>query len=270
MSQKKKRNKKYELPKNLNPALFNKRVEELNKKIERNKILSDQNYSALQNFVILLINFASHDIKNAVLNMEGVLSNANPEDISLDDIERMQLCMKNIRSTLTDFKNLGEKNIVESFELSKLIKSLELLHRPRINSENISYDVNWNDVSKELIINQNFHLILQLLNNIMLNSVWALENIIQKKIKLDIYQIGNNISFFLSDNGIGIPIQNKEKVFDTYFTTKVGGSGLGLSHVSTILDEINGKILISETENDYSTTFNMIFPIQNETLDINN
>lgn len=104
----------------------------------------------------------------------------------------------------------------------------------------------------------------------MLNSVWALENIIQKKIKLDIYQIGNNISFFLSDNGIGIPIQNKEKVFDTYFTTKVGGSGLGLSHVSTILDEINGKILISETENDYSTTFNMIFPIQNETLDINN
>lgn len=260
-NQKKKRSKKFIPSKNLNPALFNKRIEDLNLKIERNKVLTDQSYSALQNFVILLINFASHDIKNAVLNMEGVLSNVDSRDVTLEDIERMQLCMKNIRSTLNDFKNLGEKNIVETFELSKLIKSLELLHRPRINTENIIYDVIWNKVSKDLIINQNFHLILQLLNNVMLNAEWALENTEQKKIQLDINQIENNIIFCLSDNGIGIPLENKEKIFNTYFSTKIGGSGLGLSHVKTILEEIKGEILVSETLNGFITSFKIIFPV---------
>jgi signal transduction histidine kinase len=54
--------------------------------------------------------------------------------------------------------------------------------------------------------------------------------------------------------------ENKEKVFSSQFTTKVEGSGLGLSIVKSIIEIIGGRISFVSEEN-IGTTFNIYLPI---------
>jgi PAS domain S-box-containing protein len=51
----------------------------------------------------------------------------------------------------------------------------------------------------------------------------------------------------VEDNGVGIPEENLEKIFDPYFTTKAQGSGLGLATVYSIVRKHGGDIEVSST-----------------------
>jgi signal transduction histidine kinase len=46
----------------------------------------------------------------------------------------------------------------------------------------------------------------------------------------------------VSDNGVGIPAEHLNKIFDPFFTTKDNGTGLGLSTIWRIVEELNGEI----------------------------
>jgi signal transduction histidine kinase len=66
----------------------------------------------------------------------------------------------------------------------------------------------------------------------------------------------------VSDTGIGIPEEIKEKIFEPFFTTKeVGkGMGLGLSILYGIVKEYRGEIDI-ESVPGKGTTFRHVFPV---------
>lgn len=51
------------------------------------------------------------------------------------------------------------------------------------------------------------------------------------------------------DNGKGIPAQDRERIFDPYFTRKKGGTGLGLTIVNAIVTDHNGFIRVRDGEN---------------------
>ncbi len=73
------------------------------------------------------------------------------------------------------------------------------------------------------------------------------------------------IKLTFNDTGIGIPPDNLQKIFDPYFTTKVGGegTGLGLSVVQGIISHHNGEIS-AESINGQGTTFTVILPVCND------
>jgi C4-dicarboxylate-specific signal transduction histidine kinase len=50
----------------------------------------------------------------------------------------------------------------------------------------------------------------------------------------------------ISDNGPGLAESVKQNLFSPYFTTKVGGSGLGLVIVKKIVSEHDGRIKIAD------------------------
>lgn len=63
----------------------------------------------------------------------------------------------------------------------------------------------------------------------------------------------------VSDNGCGIVPEAMDKVFVPFFTTKQGGSGIGLSVCRQIMNRHGGSIsVISEEEK--GTTFTLQFP----------
>ncbi len=95
---------------------------------------------------------------------------------------------------------------------------------------------------------------------------------VQGKIKIVGSQDSGKIILEFSDNGIGIPEENKERVFNAFFTTStpVGrgasnseellGSGLGLKIVSEIIESYDGEIFIFKPPIGFKTCFRIELP----------
>lgn len=75
------------------------------------------------------------------------------------------------------------------------------------------------------------------------------------------------ISIKVKDQGIGIKEADKEKIFykfsriDNPLTRKVQGSGLGLYITKTLVDKMNGEMIL--TSSDYGSVFEVLFPSAN-------
>jgi len=88
----------------------------------------------------------------------------------------------------------------------------------------------------------------QILNNLLKNSIDALNNIKNPRITVatrDI-QISNRsfLELTIEDNGIGFSKETVSKAFEPYVSTKPKGKGLGLAIVKNIVDEHQGHIAI--------------------------
>ena len=77
---------------------------------------------------------------------------------------------------------------------------------------------------------------------------------------------GDAAKIKVSDKGIGIPLSDIEHIFDRFFTVdkahsrKLGGAGLGLSLVKTIIEKHHGKIFV-ESELGIGSTFTLFLPL---------
>ena len=87
------------------------------------------------------------------------------------------------------------------------------------------------------------HLIEQLVLNLITNAIEAMKNIDQdKKIEITSSVKNGRIVVTVSDSGPGVPFNRKEKIFDPFYSTKNGGTGIGLSIVRRIVTDHGGSL----------------------------
>ncbi len=70
---------------------------------------------------------------------------------------------------------------------------------------------------------------------------------------------GNRVIITVADSGVGIKPEHLKRIFDLYFTTKTGGSGIGLSMVYRTVQMHDGEIEVQSTPGK-GTTFRVILP----------
>ena len=109
----------------------------------------------------------------------------------------------------------------------------------------------------------------QVLHNIVLNAVQAMpaggtvqvraENIAWPISLVLPLQEGRYIKITVRDHGGGIPADALPNIFDPYFTTKTGGSGLGLATAYAIVSKHDGHLTV-ESEEGVGTTFFIYLP----------
>jgi signal transduction histidine kinase len=80
----------------------------------------------------------------------------------------------------------------------------------------------------------------QALLNLLQNSLDATPE--KGEIQLTIKKTGSNSELTVSDTGSGIPPGERERIFDLYYTTKSGGTGLGLGITHRIISQHGGTI----------------------------
>lgn len=100
--------------------------------------------------------------------------------------------------------------------------------------------------------------------NLIDNSVKALRNTEVKRIKCSVYRDKDNLVMLFSDNGPGIPEENRDRIFDVFYTTTadLGGAGLGLYIIRTRLDSIKGTITLEPNEfKPTGATFKIVIPL---------
>jgi signal transduction histidine kinase len=68
------------------------------------------------------------------------------------------------------------------------------------------------------------------------------------------------VEILFTDSGIGIPEDNLSKIFDPFFSTKEGTSGLGLAIVHNIIDMHRGAIQVDSVQG-RGTVFSLLLPL---------
>jgi signal transduction histidine kinase len=68
----------------------------------------------------------------------------------------------------------------------------------------------------------------------------------------------------ISDTGVGLPPQEKDKIFDAFFTTKPHGIGMGLRISRSIVESHGGRLWATENSpRGASFSFTLPIPIEN-------
>jgi len=109
----------------------------------------------------------------------------------------------------------------------------------------------------------------QAFNNVIINALQAMPDggtltVRGENITLDAENgaalaAGDYVRLTFTDQGGGIPHEDQQRIFDPYFTTKAGGTGLGLASVHSIVSKHNGKIEVNSVLGK-GTTFTFYLP----------
>jgi signal transduction histidine kinase len=78
--------------------------------------------------------------------------------------------------------------------------------------------------------------------NLLLNAAHAMKG--QGRIRVSLTTVDTSCQIAFSDQGPGIPVDVREKIFTPFFTTKARGTGLGLPTAKTLVEAHNGSISV--------------------------
>jgi signal transduction histidine kinase len=144
-----------------------------------------------------------------------------------------------------------------SVDLNGLLRELEALLRPEWQPVGVRFVA---DLDPELhSIRADEELLRQSFLNILLNACQAMPQGGTVRVTTALDQ-GEYARVTISDEGTGIPAEDYEKIFTLYYTTKVGGTGIGLSLAYRIFQLHDGSIDVS-SEVGKGTTFVIRLPL---------
>lgn len=259
------RNKKY-IPKHIfNPALQAKKIDKLSNHVAK----LDKTIQALSkshdNHIRYLGNFARHDVKNSIQSMDSVLSTNNAEEITEEHLESLKANLKVIRETMDNFSKLVPYSQDEKFSLNSLLNAVELINRNDFHSKNVDFRKDY-DRNSDVRINLPFHSILQMLNNMIINSLKSIEEVGDPKIEI-VVNLDEELKLEIMDNGEIIPVENESSVFEFGYST-TGGSGIGLFHAKYLCELFKGSIELENSPKDgYNKSFLIHLPIDSNIED---
>ena len=106
----------------------------------------------------------------------------------------------------------------------------------------------------------------QVFLNLIRNGVEAMDTVTERLRQLRIRCWGDNaheVLVTVQDSGIGLDPDEETRLFDTFFTTKGQGMGLGLS-ISRRIVEGHGGRLWATSGDGFGSTFHCALPIENQ------
>jgi signal transduction histidine kinase len=153
----------------------------------------------------------------------------------------------------------------EEFSVKELIDNLLLnAYNEVFSKEQINVQV---DIIDDFILLANKKFFEDIIQNLISNSIKALQDQADKLIKCSGYIENNQFTLYFSDNGYGITEGDSQKIFEIYYTTTAdqGGSGVGLFIVKTRVESLQGTIEVVESEfKPIGATFKLTFPFKKQ------
>ena len=150
----------------------------------------------------------------------------------------------------------------EYFNVNEVIINTFDAHETIFSQKKINIDL---DIESNLSLYGNKVFFQDIITNLISNSIKATEGNFVKNIRCIAHANNSNMNIVFSDDGIGIPKKNKEKVFDMYFTTtqEQGGAGIGLYVVKTNVETLGGKVEVLDNKSDtFGTSISITIPFK--------
>lgn len=206
----------------------------------------------------------AHEIKNPLtpmkLSVQQIVAAYNDRKTNFDEIlKKLSQAILNqidnlslIASEFSAFAKMPSLKL-EEFDLIPVVSDTVHLFGDEVAEVKFQ-----NDVEMVVVVSDNSQM-RRMLINLIRNSIQAKASIINIRVTAeDAFAI-----IIISDDGKGISPENQNKIFESNFTTKEKGLGIGLKLIKRFLENINGEIkLISSSPS--GTEFRITIPLKNK------
>ncbi len=192
-----------------------------------------------------------------ISNIEYFKFKEDVKDLILD-LKEGSSRITNIVNELKDFAKVESQYQIEMFGLKEVINSAIRFLSTQIKKKDSKIIFN---ITHDYLLTANKQKLGQVLINVLTNSLDAVDTK-KGKIKIDLeVDKDKNLNCIITDNGIGIPKEQLNVVFDPFYSSKTnsGGTGLGLSVARSIMESMGFSILLNSEES-IGTTVTLIFP----------
>jgi signal transduction histidine kinase len=205
----------------------------------------------------------AHEVKNPlnaiVVHLEVLrqkMKEIDPDtrrhvDVIGSEIQRLDRVVQ----TLVDFTRPVELRLSE-MDLRKVVEDVVVLASPAAERHQVVIE---REISQELLpVRVDADLVKQAVLNIVLNGVQAMPE--GGTLRIAAKREGDGAVIMVRDQGAGIPENIRDKVFNLYFTTKSGGSGIGLAMAYRVVQLHHGSVEFTSIM-EHGTTFYLRFPL---------
>jgi signal transduction histidine kinase len=209
-----------------------------------------------------LMSGVAHEVKNPlnamVLQLEVLKSRLGEDgekvqpqvEILAEEIRRLDRVVK----TFLDFTRPVEIHPVDA-EIAPLVCEVFALAEPQARKNNVQLILAGDGAMPPLHVDRD--LIKQALLNLVLNGCQAMPQ--GGKLTISLNALPNAVELEIRDSGVGIPPDAQRRIFSLFYTTKPGGTGVGLAMAFRVVQLHNGTIEFTSEVN-HGTTFRITLP----------
>ena len=227
---------------------FNAMVSEL--KNTQQKLIQSERIAAWRDVARQI----SHEIKNPLtpiqlslhrLRKKIIIPDENTDAIeeSFKTIEEEIESLRRLASEFSEFARMPKPSLTVC-SITAVIQGAASLYKK--NTKNVPLQLDLAENIPDCLIDP--EQLKRALINIITNGIDATpDNGNPVKIKCSLPASSHTIEIVISDGGAGMDAETLNHIFDPYFTTKSGGTGLGMNIVKRIIEEHNGSITITST-----------------------
>jgi len=209
-----------------------------------------------------------HEIKNPLntlsLNLQLLAEDCagaetHVERRALKRIQRLQGETKRLNAILDDFMGFVRDRKLDLAErdVNRLVDSVVTFVRPALESKGIHLRASYG-AAPRCRVDEN--LIKQALLNLILNAEQALEERGTREIMVRTSGEGAEARIDVIDTGRGIRPGDEERIFEAFYSTRKGGTGLGLAATRRIVEEHGGSIEV-HSDRGRGTCFTVRLPV---------
>jgi two-component system sensor kinase FixL len=208
----------------------------------------------------------THEIKNPLMLIGGFAQqlsrviddkkNLKKVNIITDEVKRLERLLADLREF-----HLPKTITSEKVDLRELFHEIYSMLKEGCEKKNIRIELNIRD--NALLVTGDRNRLKQVFLNLLANSMDSMEH--GGSLSINTVFSGDHIEITVTDEGCGIPEQDKEKIFSPFFTTKKHGTGLGLCISKRIIEEHTDGSLSMKSKEGKGTSFKISLPVYHET-----
>jgi signal transduction histidine kinase len=191
-----------------------------------------------------------HEVGNALNTLKTTLAVLRANISSFDDPKRdeyLARCLESLRlaeqmlHALKAFQHLDQVRL-ERLDMPRFLSEKEGFLFSAARSRGIACSLTLNCSSA--MVDADPDALLRILLNLVENSATAVSEQSDPAIMMSCHGDSGSVTVSVSDNGVGIPPEHSLRVFEPLFSTKPGGSGMGLAIVQRLAAKMDGAITL--------------------------
>jgi signal transduction histidine kinase len=188
-----------------------------------------------------------------------LLKKTAPEDPARNWALAISEAAKRLEEMVARFENLAQdkKSFFSQEDLNKIIKAILEMLRPVFERRRVHLVTGFHP--HPTFTQMNKHLLKVAIAHLIRNALEATSP--QGEIHVSTRVNGTHTTLVIADTGRGMSPEVLNRIFEPYFTTKVGGTGLGMVFVRQIIDEHRGTITLT-SEIGRGTTVTIQLPMR--------